>query len=228
MLEYGEHEGCGVNLQLFSALVGVALSDQQREGAGQIGVLVSSPKLHCAATGRRVLTSCGVRPAAQRGAHLPLADFYTTQRAHGGPVGPGGPFWEREDFNAPNGHGVRHYPDFVREQFSEGAEYSRDGKMWPRPTFMKLRPGDAVLILGHTPHAISRCTMDQPHPRLQCYFRATACWRDKGGDPEHTGKLLDTCCDPWLDWPVVGEFARKHEAKAPRRPAATFSGQARL
>eukprot|EP01043_Picozoa_sp_COSAG02_P014174 COSAG02_NODE_579_length_20073_cov_2118.572745_14_plen_238_part_00 len=42
MLEYGEHEGCGVNLQLFSALVGVALSEQQMDGAGQIGVLVSS------------------------------------------------------------------------------------------------------------------------------------------------------------------------------------------
>ena len=38
------------------------------------------------------------------------------------------------------------------------AEYSADGKMWPRPTFMKLMPGDAVLILGHTPHAASRCT----------------------------------------------------------------------
>ena len=30
-------------------------------------------------------------------------------------MGPGGPFWPREDRNAPNGHGVRHYPDFVRE-----------------------------------------------------------------------------------------------------------------
>ena len=100
--------------------------------------------------------------------------------------------------------------------------------MWPRPTFMKLMPGDAVLILGHTPHAASRCTLDQPQPRLQCYFRATACWRDKGGDPEHIGKLIDTCCDPWLDWPLVAEFARKQEAKSPRRPPASFSAQARL
>jgi hypothetical protein len=200
--EYGEHEGCGVNLQLFSALVGVSLSEQSLDGAGQIGVL--------------------------RGAHLPLADFYSAQRARGGPVGPGGPFWPREDFNAPNGHGVRHYPDFVREQFVEGAEYSSDGKMWPRPTFMKLMPGDAVLILGHTPHAASRCTLDQPHPRLQCYFRATACWRDKGGDPDQVGNLIDTCCDPWLDWPLVAEYAKRQEAKEPRRPAATFGEPARL
>lgn len=128
---YGSHDGVECNLQLFSALVGVSLSEQQLDGAGQIGVL--------------------------RGAHLPLADFYSAQREKGGPVGPGGPFWPREDFNAPNGHGVRHYPDFLREQFPEGAEYSSDGKMWPRPTFMKLNPGDAVLILGHTPHAASRC-----------------------------------------------------------------------
>ena len=87
MLEYGEHEGCRANLQLVSALVGVSLSEQLLDGAGQIGVL--------------------------EGAHLPMAGLYIAQRARGGPVGPGGPFWPREDFNAPNGHGVRHYPDFV-------------------------------------------------------------------------------------------------------------------
>ena len=69
---YGE----GLNLQLFSALVGVSLSEQQLDGAGQIGVL--------------------------KGAHKPFADFYQQQRAAGGPLGPGGPHWPREDFNAPN------------------------------------------------------------------------------------------------------------------------------
>ena len=202
MKEYGVGpDGCGVNLQLFSALVGVSLSDQTRDGAGQIGVL--------------------------KGAHLPLADFYSAQRAQGGPVGPGGPFWPREDFNAPNGHGVRHYPDYLRDQFPEDASYTSDGMRWPKPTFMKLMPGDAVLILGHTPHAASRCTMDQGWPRMQCYFRATACWRDKGGDPEHIGKLIDTCCDPWLDWPPVAEYAERREA-AQRRNSPIFGSQSKL
>eukprot|EP01052_Picozoa_sp_SAG31_P061592 SAG31_NODE_20664_length_568_cov_1.095949_1_plen_176_part_01 len=119
--------GDGLNLQLFSALVGVSLSEQQLDGAGQVGVL--------------------------KGAHKPMQDFFVAQREAGGPLGPGGPYWPREDFNAPNGHGVRHYPDFVRQQFAHGAEYSADGQMWPRPTFIKIDPGDAVLILGHTPHA---------------------------------------------------------------------------
>ena len=173
-----------------------------------------------------------------------MQEFFRAQQAKGGPVGPGGPFWPREDFNAPNGHGIRHYPDFVREQFAEGAERSPDGKMWPKPTFMKLMPGDgesdccpprcraaamprdardagpepdsvtclaAVLIMGHTPHAISRCTEDQPHPRVQCYFRCTSVWRGKGGGDGETEGVLQVLCNPWLDWPPVAEYVARQQ-----------------
>lgn len=58
---------------------------------------------------------------------------------------------------------------------------------------------------------------------MQCYFRATANWRDKGGDAEHVEKLLDTCCDPWLDWPAVAEYAKKVEA-ANARPKPGLTG----
>ena len=76
---------------------------------------------------------------------------------------------------------MRHYPDYVRNQFAEGAAYSADGHLWPKPTFAKLMPGDAVLILGHTMHAASRCTAEQPRPRMQCYFRATSTVRAARG-----------------------------------------------
>ncbi len=69
LLEYGEHNGCGVNLQLFSALVGVALSEQQMDGAGQIGVLVSSPS--CAVTGG-MLTWRGVCCRGGHTSHWPI------------------------------------------------------------------------------------------------------------------------------------------------------------
>jgi hypothetical protein len=123
-------------------------------------------------------STCNKVLSSGLGSHKPMADFYGAQRDAGGPVGPGGPFWPREDFNAPNvsllqvvsirmpvggplkiiagalqGHGVRHYPDYVRSQFAEGAVYSADGQLWPKPTFAKLMPGDAVLILGHTVRA---------------------------------------------------------------------------
>ena len=91
-----------------------------------------------------------------------MEEFFRMQDESGGPMGPGGPFWPREDRNAPNGHGVRHYPDFVREDAAarEGAEYTTDGKMWPKPTEVRLAPGDAAIILYHVPHNATRNCSD--------------------------------------------------------------------
>ena len=98
-----------------------------------------------------------------RGSHFAMQEFFATQDAAGGPMGPGGPFWPREDFNAPNGHGVHHYPDYVREAAAgtEGAEYTIDGKVWPKPTQVLLHPGDAAVVLYHVPHNATRNMSDE-------------------------------------------------------------------
>ena len=124
------------------------------------------------------------------------------------------------------GHGVRHYPDFVRDQFTgteHGAESSTDGKAWPRPTFVSLQPGDAVLILGHTPHAASRCVETMPHARLQCYFRVTSTWRTIGGGAGEEDAVIQALCDPWLDWPPVAEYAQRQAAAAAAAAAGAVS-----
>ena len=54
--------------------------------------------------------------------------FFKMQLEKGGPFGPDGPGWPRENNQAPNGHGLRHYPDAVREAF-------------------KLASGDILIIL---------------------------------------------------------------------------------
>ena len=46
----------------------------------------------------------------------------------------GGPGWAREDTAAPNGHGVRYYPDALRD--GRPGRVGRDGKAWPAPTLV--------------------------------------------------------------------------------------------
>ena len=141
-----------------------------------------------------------------RGSHFAMQEFFATQDAAGGPMGPGGPFWPREDFNAPNGHGVRHYPDYVREAAagSEGAEYTIDGKVWPKPMQVLLHPGDVAVVLYHVPHNATRNMSDEVMdglivPRYQCYFRVTngkrAGYMQPGG-----AAAKEALLDPWVDW----------------------------
>lgn len=110
----------------------------------------------------------------------------------------GGPLWPRFDHNAPNGWGVRHYPDFVREAFLEGAEYTEDGKCWPKPTEVLLSPGDAVVALYHVPHNATRNEGSTATPRYQLYFRVTNGSRAAYKEFDHSTE--DTLLDPWKDW----------------------------
>lgn len=164
----------GINIRNFTGLLGIPLSDQMVEGSGNLGLL--------------------------RGAHHPMSRFFQYQRDAGGPLGPDGPGWERIDTSAPNFSGLRHYPEQIREQFSDDAEYTSDGRMWPKPTLIKVKPGDAVLTLHAVPHSSTR--LEGNSPRLMAYFRLLSSKRDHSS-PE---SFADALCDCWLEWEGMREL----------------------
>ena len=165
----------GINVLNFTALLGIPLSNQMFEGAGNLGLL--------------------------RGAHHPISEFFRYQRDAGGPLGPDGPGWERIDTSAPNFSGLRHYPEQVREQFTDGAEYTSDGRIWPKPTLIKVKPGDAVLTLHAVPHGSTR--LEGNSPRLMAYFRLVSVARDQS----KFGTSADALCDCWFEWEGMRELA---------------------
>ena len=162
------YPGTGTNITNFTALLGIPLSDQSREGVGNLGLL--------------------------RGAHHPISSFFRYQRSQGGPLGPDGPGWERLHREAPNGSGLRHYPEQVREQFDDEAEYTSDGRMWPKPSLIELSLGDAVLVLHAVPHSASRC--EGSEPRIMAYYRISSRERPEGARANY----IDGLCDCWHEW----------------------------
>lgn len=172
----------GANILNFTALVAVALSDQTREGAGNVGLL--------------------------KGAHHHMERFFRAQRVAGGPLGPDGPDWPRIDENAPNGAGLRHYPDAVREAFAPDGTTTADGKFWPRPTLLRLALGDAAIILHATPHSATRA--ENEAPRLMAYFRVSS-----GVRPASRRRVCpDALCDIWRDWPGMAEVVAEQRRTA--------------
>ena len=161
------------NISNFTGLIGIPLSDQMVEGSGNLGLL--------------------------RGAHHPISEFFQYQRDQGGPLGPDGPDWQRMDTDAPNRGGLRHYPDQVRGKFTKDAEYTSDGRMWPKPTLIKVKPGDAVLALHAVPHCATR--LEGYTPRLMAYFRFTAANRPSRNPHVYP----DALCDCWLEWKGMRE-----------------------
>ncbi len=162
------YPGCGANIANFTALVGVALSDQREEGVGNLALL--------------------------KGAHHAIAAFFRTQRDAGGPLGPDGPGWPRLDRTAPNGCGLRHYPDSVRAAFMAGGVVAENGRQWPRPTQVRAAPGDAVVVLHGLPHDSTR--VEGHEPRLMAYFRVTRSGRPVGCETVYP----DALCEPFIEW----------------------------
>ena len=167
------------NVMGFTALVAVALSDQTEEGSGNLGLL--------------------------KGAHHEMERFFQEQRDAGGPLGPDGPGWPRMDTSAPNGAGLRHYPDAVREAFP--GTTTEDGKFWPRPTFLKMAPGDAAIVLHAVPHCATRVAGTEP--RLITYFRVASAARPEANHRVHPNAL----CDIWSEWPGMTEVVDSHRAR---------------
>ncbi|MXY55580.1 MAG: hypothetical protein F4029_06035 [Gammaproteobacteria bacterium] len=181
------HPDLGTNITSFAALVAVSLSDQTAEGAGNLGVL--------------------------KRAHHEIERFFRYQRDAGGPLGPDGPNWKRIDHDAPNGCGLRHYPDAVRAAFAKGAAKTPDGKLWPRPTLLRLAPGDAAIVLHAVPHSATRVTRNEP--RLMVFFRVTPLAR-----PERNRLVYpEALCDIWQEWPgmaaVVAEERERDASSIP-------------
>ena len=158
----------GANIANFTALVGIALSDQRSDGVGNLAVLAGAPHA--------------------------LARFFQAQRDAGGPLGPDGPDWPRLDHAAANGCGLRHYPDRVRAAFMDRGVRAANGRLWPRPTQVRLSPGDAVVALHGLPHDSTR---NEGHtPRLMAYYRVTRATRPQGNELVYP----DALCDPWIEW----------------------------
>lgn len=167
------HPEHNANITNFAALVGICLSDQRVEGAGNLGVL--------------------------KGAHRRMEQFFRWQRDQGGPLGPEGPGWPRVDRTVPNGHGLVHYPERVRRAYKRSAVVTDDGHIWPKPTFIKVREGDAVIVHQATPHSASRVFGSDP--RMMVYFRTTPATRPEGNRVVYPEALADI----WLEWQGMRE-----------------------
>ena len=171
------HPEHNTNISCFTALVAVALSDQRLEGVGNLGLL--------------------------KGGHHKMEAFFRWQRDQGGPLGPEGPGWPRIDEKAPNKHGLVHYPDEVKKAYKRTACIADTGQIWPKPTFMKVRPGDAIIVHYATPHSASRVL--GADPRLMVYFRTVAESRPE----EFLSVYPAALCDNWLEWRGMQDEVKK-------------------
>ena len=163
-----ENREFNCNIMNFTALIGVALSDQRAPGSGNLGVL--------------------------RAGHRHMEQFFRYQLANGGPLGPDGPGWERENRKAPNRRGLGHYPRAVRDKYIKQSARSDDGEIWPKPDFLRLKAGDAVIVHSLTPHSASKVV--GASPRLMVYFRCVSSKR-----PEENLKIYpQALCDSLLEW----------------------------
>ena len=169
-------------LNSFTALVGVALSDQEETYSGNLGLL--------------------------RGAHHHGQDFFQMQHREGGRFGPGGAGWPLK----PDGNPDRFIPRYVTEQYAaaEGSEQTKDGTVWPVPTQMLMKAGDAVIVHYCTPHGyVSNLS---PDTRYMIFFRVQREGHAAVGGLG-TGEAL---CDIFLEWPGLVQTAQGETERAAR------------
>ena len=100
---------------------------------------------------------------------------------------------------------LRHYPDAVRESCKRNAAFTADGHMWPKPTLMKLAPGDAVIVHQATPHGAT--LIDGTDPRFMLYFRTTPKSR-----PQRNRRIYpEALCDIWLEWKGMRSYVKRKQ-----------------
>jgi hypothetical protein len=186
------------NIKNFTALVGFPLSDQTNEGVGNLGLL--------------------------RTAHHAMESVFQQQADSGGPLGPDGPEWPREEPN----QGRNSYAPAVREAFRTNADgeeaiVSENGRAWPKPHFVKTKPGDCVIVKHETPHSGTR--IDGPDPRFMIYFRVIHSKRPEGCELCYP----DAMTNIWLEWPGMADVvARQQQEQAATVSVAGASGMSKL
>ena len=139
----------------FTTFVFVCLNDQTREGCGQTALL--------------------------KGAHHETQKFFRWQYAQNQRIGPEGLGWPRLNYDAPNGCGLVYLPEMVRERLiDDTSESTTDGTKWPRPTQIRMEPGDACITLFNMPHSATR-NENGTESRKNIIFRI----RNKSRQPNH-------------------------------------------
>lgn len=133
------------------------MSDQLNDGDGQVGLL---PQCHHAIEKHFQYQ----RDQGAPHLHFLLAHSFphTAMKSPygaGGPLGPDGPGWERIDRNAPNGHGLIHYPLSVREEMERlhGYETTPDGHRWPKPELVRPATPQSTPLCLSVCRCLSRC-----------------------------------------------------------------------
>ncbi len=167
------------------------------------------------------------------GAHHEVERFFRMQLDKGGPIGPEGPGWPRLIPRGEDGVGLNYMPDEVRNKFTEGAAYTPDGTMWPKPTPILLDEGDAVCALHAVPHCGTRNA--GADPRMNVYFRLRR-HRPGGamvtGDSDHPDRKFNgefrrhepgydpfqvsvaAMCDHWSEWDGMREVVAEERGGA--------------
>ena len=193
----------------FTAFVFVCLNDQSVEGCGQTALL--------------------------RGAHHAVERFFRRQYETNGHLGPEGPGWPRLNHDAPNRCGLVYLPDEVREQFlDETSEATPDGRRWPRPTQILMRPGDVCITSYHIPHSGTR-NEHGAESRKNIIFRIRNKRRqpdkvangvsdhpdrgqmgewleyEEGNDPWERSK--HALCNMWHEWEGMAEIVAEERAR---------------
>ncbi|MEM7018582.1 MAG: hypothetical protein AAF512_14725 [Pseudomonadota bacterium] len=204
-----------ITLGCYTALVGVALNDQTKPGAGQFGVL--------------------------KGMHEVVENAFRLQREAGGPIGPEGPGWPRIMPTKSGGTFLNGLHDTVRTAAKEAAKDRKatDDWPWPELTPVLLEQGDAVIALHSCPHTPTPNMSD--NPRMNIYFRIRRLREDNPhegsrrlghGVSDHLdrgyyGQFLeypdnynpwktsvDIMCDHWREWDGMQDIVKQERAKA--------------
>ena len=135
------------------------------------------------------------------GGHHVLEQFLRWQLQCSGKIGPEGPGWPRFDYQAPNGLGHNYLPDAVQEKLielvGEEPETTPDGRKWPRPTPIRMAPGDAAITIFQMPHTGTRNQFGT-ESRKNMIYRI----RNKSRQPNHvvTGVSDHPDRGHWGEW----------------------------
>ena len=194
-----------ISLGSYTALVGVALNDQEEPGNGQFAVL--------------------------KGMHEEVEKAFRMQRDTGSVIGPEGTGWPRlrvsDDGKSVQLNGL---PARVREKLPSMARNAEPFANWPWPelTPVCMKQGDAVIALHSCPHTST--PNFGPNPRMNLYFRIRR-WREGNpfeglrkvghGVSDHPDRgyygqyldypdsydawntSIDKLCDHWSEWDAV-------------------------